>query len=96
VFDIILITLSLLSSFIQIITFLYYYPAKRHPELPQELLLGHAELLSLLLFMYAGAEIYSVSIFVEPHCGHGMRFSSFSAIVALIFDVASQSIQRKS
>ena len=72
------------------------YPANLQPVLPQFELLGHAWTLSPLFFMYAGADLYKVSISVEPHSGHGMRFSVFSAIVALISDSLLHLVQRKS
>jgi len=75
---------------------LNFYPANLHPELPQELLLGQAGKRSPVFFMYAGADRYTVSMFLEPHSGHGMLRSVFSAIVALILDVVLQSLHFKS
>jgi len=72
------------------------HPAKRQPELPQELPLGHEGALSPLLFIYAGADLYTVSMSVELQCGQGMRLSVFSAMVAFTFDSLSQFKQRRS
>ena len=58
--------------------------------------LGHEGASLPLLFMYAGADLNTVSIFVEPHSGHGMRLSAFSAIVAFTFDSLLQLLQSKS
>ena len=73
-----------------------FYPAKRQPVLPQLVPLGHDGALSPLLLMKAGADLYTVTISVEPHTGQGMRLSVFSAIVALTLDSLSQLLHRKS
>jgi len=67
--------------------------ANRHPALPQLLLLGQAGILSPLFLMYAGADLYMVSISVEPQSGHGILRSVFSAIDALILYSLSQLAQ---
>jgi hypothetical protein len=64
--------------------------------LPQLLLLGHDGMALLLLFIYAGADLYMVSMFFEPHSGHGMFFSVFSAIVAFMLDSTLHFAQRRS
>ena len=58
--------------------------------------LGHVCMVSPLFLMKAGADLYTVAISVEPHSGHRMWFSVFSAIVALIFDSFSQLLHFRS
>jgi len=59
----------------------FVYPACGHCD-PQLLLCGH--FIVLPPFTYAGGVLNNVSKSKEPQSGHGMRFSDFSVIVALM------------